>query len=385
MKNEANDLLFAHPMNKLMLQDSPLTQYDPQELAIKYIAIAKSGKMPTDSQVEAVRLGLTEYCQKVWGENKAALERDLNGIEKSWPMMRQLLSKSMGLTQMMLDYGVNSRYFYQYVYVANQKMFAVALENKDGRAMPLSGEKVLEPIPLDDWAIVTGVEDPNHSARRGTDAVCQSLLRGAKTIFECGAGLMPAYRNYGYPLGQLDQRIVACDSDERLADFFPSAFDGRSLQSCNIDYLFGNAKQIMDNPEFFGKFKVVRMTGFLSYFRNFEDKLDVMRKAKRLLTDDGVIVTDLWVMGPAVARSGMIGIWPVDPNDPYLLTPSADIATAINEMTTICDDIGLPFVHTSDIINGNPIYWSQIRAVPKCEIFVVGKSATLSMLDIPNA
>lgn len=378
---KGNSLFFTHPMNQLMLEGTPLAQYDPKELAMKYIAIAQSGRKPTNDEVEAVRTGLLTFCKKVHGDDRTAFEADARGIESSWPMMRNLLAKSMGLTQMMLDYGVNSRYFYQYVYAANQKLFAVALETKDGRAMPLSGEKVFETIPSDDWATTVAVEDPNHSARRGTDGVCQTLLRNAKDIFEAGAGLMPAYRNFGYPLGQLgQQRIVACDSDARLLEYLPAAFGG-ALEQYGIDYQIGNLMAVMDRPEYFGRFDVVRMTGVLSYFREFGDKLAIMQKARRLLKSDGVIVTDLWVMGPAVIRSGLIGIWPTDKNDPYLLTPSADIQTAIAEMTEMCQRIGLPFVHTSDVVNGNPICWTQKYAVPKCEIFVVGHKASLDMLD----
>jgi len=372
---------FEHPMNRLMLEGTHLPQYDPEELAIKYIKIAKSGRKPTNEQVEAVKTGLLSFCEKTHGNNRAAFEADVRGIEQSWPTMHPILANSMGLTQMMLDYGIMSRFFYQYVYKASKREFAVALETKDGRAMPLSGEKVFETIPMDDWAMTVAVEDPNHSARRGTDGVCQTLLRNSKSIFEAGAGLMPAYRNYNYPLGQLDQRIVACDSDGRLLEYLPAVF-GRPLEDYGIDYQVGNLLEVMDRPEYFGAFETVRMTGLLSYFRDFKDKMEVMQKAKRLLKRDGVIMTELWVMGPAVIRSGIIGIWPTDPNDPYLLTPSANIQAAVEEMDVICREIDLPFVHTSDVVNGNPVCWTQRRAVPKCEIFVVGRHASLDMLDM---
>lgn len=370
---------FQHPMNKLMLAGTDLPQYDPVELTLKPIKLAQAGVGPTDEQVEAVRTGVIDFCGTVHGGT--ALEKDIRGVDATWPVMRERFKGSPGLTQMMLDGGMNSRYFYQYLVLTGRKEYAVALESKDGYAMPVSGELKFEKVPKGDWHRMVCVEEPSHPARRQTDWRPQSLLRAAKTIFEGGVGLGPAYRLYGYPLGQLNQKIVACDSDERLLKYWPLLFSGNA-----IELRIGDVLEVMDDPDYVGEFDLVRLTGFLSYFPKFEDKLEIMRKAARLLKPDGVIVADLWVMGASLMRTALTQLWPIDPRDPHRLAPAENESVALGEIAQLCEGIGLPYVTVSDVCNGNPNCYTQAPASGKCVMFVAGKDADLSMLDpIPIA
>lgn len=47
-KRLRTEAFFQHPMNRLMLEDGGLPMYDPQELAVKYIGLAKTGELPTE-------------------------------------------------------------------------------------------------------------------------------------------------------------------------------------------------------------------------------------------------------------------------------------------------------------------------------------------------
>lgn len=379
----SHDGFFEHPMNRAMLEGGGFPPYDPTTLALKYIKLAQSGQSPTDEQVEAVRTAVIEFCGRV--HDGPALEADLRGIEATWPEMRKRFAGSLGLTQMMLDFGAQSRYFYQYLYNTGRKRYAVALETKDGLAMPVSGEMRFEEIPEGDACRLVAVEEPSHPARRQTDWRPQTILRNSGSVFEAGAGLMPAYRHHGYPLGKLGQRIVACDSDPEMLTYFPLLF-GAGPEELGIEYVVGDSMEVMDDPRYYGQFDTVRLTGFLSYFPDFADKRKIMLKAKRLLRPGGAIVGDLWIAGPSLARTALTRLWPIDPTDPHRLDPAADEATALAEIKELCAAIGLPHVCLGDVCNGNSGCYTQAAARPKCMMFLATENADIAMFDpIPIA
>lgn len=379
-------IFFRHPMNKLMLKGTPLAQYDPQELAIQYIQLAKGGGQPTDDQVDQVRERVIAFCTKVHGADTTALQKDISGIDEIWPEMRVRFKNSLSLTQMMLNYGADSRYFYQYLYLTGNNLCAVSLEAKDGYAIPVSAGDmthgvVFEKVPSDDWFYLICVEEPSFAARRATDGVFQTVLRGAGAIFEAGAGLLPAYRNYDYPLGQLNQRIVACDADPRMLDFLPIVF-GKPLSECGIEYVIGDLMDVMARPEYRGRFDVVRMTGIMSYFPDPVDRLKIMRLAQGLLKPGGVILTDDWVVGMSLVRSSLTTLWMMDPNDPHPLTPAKSAEEAIASMDSICHELGLPYVCIKDFCNGNAYCWTQEHATTKCVMYMVGEAASEEKIDV---
>lgn len=378
-------IFFQHPVNRLMLEGSGLPQYDPQALAIKYIQLAKSGARPTDEQVEAVRTGVIDYCRKVHGDNKEALQKDIDGINATWPEMRERFARSLSLTQMMLDYGTQSRYFYQYLILTGRNMCAVALEAKDGYAIPVSAgnmeNPVFEKVPESDWMMLICVEEPSFAARRATDGAFQSLLRSSKSIFEAGAGLLPAYRHYGYPLGQLDQRIVACDADARLPDFLKLVFP-QPLTTYGITYITGDLMEVMARPQYRHQFEVVRLTGILSYFPDPAERKQIIQLAHEMLVPGGVILTDDWVLGMSLVRSSLTTLWPLDPKDPHPLTPAKSAEEAIAGMDQICKGLGLPYVFVKDFCNGNRHCWTQEHATTKCVMYAVGDAAAGKPVDI---
>lgn len=383
MEKLSHEGFFGHPMNRLMLEGGGLPVYDPVELAVNPMKRTQSGQLPTAQQVAAVRQGVIDFCESV--HSGLALDRDVKGIDATWPVMERRFASNLGLTQLMLDYGVKSRYFYQYLYHTGLKHFAVALEAKDGYALPVSGELTFEEVPENDWCRVVCVEEPSHPARRQTDWRPQTMIRNAESIFEPGGALMPAYRHYGHRLGQTGQRVVICDSDPDILKFFELAH-GAKPEALGVEFINGDAMEAMDNPEYFGQFELVRMTGFLSYFPDLGDKKELMRKAKRLLRPGGRIVGDLWVMGASLARSAYTTIWPMDPTDSHRLTPAKDEATALDEIRQLCEGIDLPFACVSDVCNGNPNCYTQTHATKKCVMFVAGEDVSESLFDaIPIA
>lgn len=382
-------LFFQHPMNRLMLRGTPLAQYDPQELAIQYIQLAKSGGAPTDDLVDSVRERVISFCKKTHDGDDGAFRKDVAGIDATWPEMRVRFKNSLSLTQMMLNYGADSRYFYQYLFITGRNLCAVSLEAKDGYAIPVSAGKMedddfaFEKVPEDDWMFLICVEEPSFAARRATDGVFQFVLQKADSIFEAGAGLLPAYRNYGYPLGQLNQRIVACDADSRMLRFLPLVFD-RSLAKCGIEYVIGDLMEVMARAEYHGQFSVVRMTGIMSYFPDSVDRMKIMRLAQGLLKPGGVILTDDWVIGMSLIRSSLTTLWAFDPNDPHPLTPAKSAEEAIAGMDEICRELGLSYIYLKDFCNGNKYCWTQERATTKCVMYMVGEKVSAKDMDIIN-
>lgn len=367
---------FDHPMNRLMLKGSVMPQFNMQELALKYIGLAKSGQQPADSQVQAVRKGLEDYCESI--RSGAELEADIAGIRQVWPEMERRFRGSLGLTQMMLDGGVKSRYFYPYLLNTGRYYYAPALEIKDGRGMPISGEPVFDAIPETDWACMVAAIEPVHVAKRCMEWLVQDLLRKAKTIFDGGAGMLSVYRNYGYPLGEIGQKIVACDVNAKMPDFLSMVLP-KSLEEYGVEYIIGDLLTVMSNPEHFGRYDVVRLAGLVSYFPNFEDRVLIIEKALRLLADGGVLIADWWTMGMSLARSGLIGIWPNMPDSSCRLVPSDNPVVAINEVEMICDRLGVPFVSVVDFANGK--FYTQANTVPKGVLFLIGQGVSTSMLN----
>ncbi len=387
-KLSRDEVFFQHPMNRLMLKGSPLPQYDPQELAIQYIQLAKSGGRPTDEQVESVRTGVIEYCREVHGDDVEALQRDIDGINETWPEMRERFAKNLSLTQMMLNYGARSRYFYQYLILTGRNLCAASLEAKDGYAIPVSagnmkdGNYTFEKVPMDDWMTLICVEEPSFAARRATDGAFQTMLRKADSIFEAGAGLLPAYRHYGYPLGQLKQRIVACDADPRMLDFLDKVFP-EPLPEYNIEYVIGDLMNVMAWPKYQQeKFEIVRLTGILSYFPDPAERMKILRLALGLLKPGGFILTDDWVIGMSLIRSSMTTLWPLDPKDPHPLTPAKSAEEALAGMDKICSELGVPYVSLVDFCNGNKHCWTQEFATTKCVMYMVGEGASVDKIDL---
>lgn len=379
-------IFFQHPINKMMLKGTPLAQYDPQELAIQYIQMAKSGQQPTDEQVDQVRERVISFCAKVHGADTAALQKDVAGVDEIWPEMRQRFKNSFSLTKMMLNYGADSRYFYEYLYLTGNNLCAVSLEAKDGHAIPVSAGNLthgvaFEEVPIDDWFYLICVEEPSFAARRATDGAFQTVLREASSIFEAGAGLLPAYRNYGYPLGQRNQRIVACDADARMLDYLKLVFE-KPLSEYGIEYVIGDLMDVMARPEYQGQFEVVRMTGIMSYFPKPADRLKIMRLARGLLKPGGIILTDDWVIGKSLMRSSLTTLWMMDPNDPHPLTPAKNAEEAIAGMDGICHELGLHYVHIKDFCNGNAYCWTQEHATTKCVMYMVGETVSEEKIDV---
>lgn len=364
-----------HPMNVAMI-DGSLPPFDPGVYNTPYIMLAKSGKEPTEEQVERIKSDLIAYCESV--DDDEQFKKDVSGIERTWPEMKIRFAKSIGLTQLMLDYGCRSRYFYSYLFFTGRKLFSVALEMKDGYGVPVSFENKFEEIPKEDWSYIVAVQEPSHVARRVTDGAIQARLRSASKIFEVGGALLPAYRRYDYPLGKLSQKIVACDFDKESYDFLPALFPN-GLGGCGIDYIIGDALQVMDCQVHFAQYDVVRMTGVLSYYPKTDEKLNFIRKAEQLLEgDDSVIFCDLQTMGgeqirSSLVRSALINLWPMDPTDPHKLTPSSSVQAAVEEMSGICKKLGLKMVYRADFCNGNPACVTQAAASQKCVMFAIGR------------
>lgn len=383
-------VFMQHPVHAAMISGK-FPPFDPQVYNTKYIMLAKSGQKPTAEMVEAVRTNLIEYCLSV--DDSAQFKKDAAGINSVWPEMRVRFENSIGLTQMMLDWGCKSRFFYSYLYLTGRKLFFAALEMKDGYAIPVSLEMKFEKIPEDDWCFIVAHQEPSHVARGATDGSVQTVLRKAKRIFEAGAGLLPAYRYYGYPLGQNGQEIFACDSDPRVLEYLPLVFNkplerhGTDYQIAEygITYRIADVLKEMDNPEHFGKYDVVRATGLLSYFSK-EERILFLHKAKKLLAPGGVIIADLQTLGEDLAkssllRSALINLWPMDPNDPHKLTPSQNVMVAKQEIAEMCQAVELPYVERQDFCNGNPLCLTQAAASPKCVMFIAGENVVVNMLD----
>ena len=376
MANALKKKFFDFPVNAAMLNPSTVP-YDPAELALKYIGIVQSGVKATESQVEAVKEGVIAYCKKV--DDSETLKEDMSGIEKTWPEMRGRFMNNAGLTQLMLDYGVNSRYFYQFLWLTGRKLFAVALAIKDGLMMPVSGKMVLEQIPPTDWAWNVSTIEPVMDARKQTDYCVQSLLRGAKSIFDGGAGLAPAYSwLYDYPLGENGQQLTLCDADGRLRDYIP-LLHGDALKQNKFRLVFGDYCKVA--PNYVNTVEIARLTGFLSYFQTFEKKLEIMQHSKNMLVDNGKILADTWTMGASLGRSALTTLWPSDPSDPGRLSPAKNITEAIDEMDRIAKELNLKYVYKIDECNGNPKCLSQVKAVPKCVMFLLGNDVSEDMFD----
>lgn len=386
-------VFFQHQMNKMMLKGTPLPQYDPQELAIKYIQLAKGGGAPTDEQVDLIRTKIIDRCKKVHGDDAEAFQKAVAGLDATWPVMRERFAGSLALTMLTLEHFAESLYWYQYLYITGIRFYGLALVVKDGWGVPVSAgtmeTPILERIPQDDPMFMVCVEEPSHAGRRVTDGSVQTTLRKAARIFDGGCGLATAYWNYDYPLGQNGQEIVLCDQDGRLVPYLPMVFKCGSLeelkQRYNVKFVQANLLDEMARPEYEGKFDVVRLTGLLSY-QPKKDKLEIMKRAQQMLAPGGVIIADEWVSGASLVRTALSKLWIIDPGDPHRLNPAPDKAAAVAGMDAICKELHLPYIYIADYCNGNPVCWTQQYAQPKCVLFIVGDEASGNMLDqIPGA
>ena len=368
---------FDFPLNAEML-DPTVKPYDPLTMALKYLDIIKDGVKATVDQVEAIREGTIAYCKQV--DDSEQLKKDLAGIEEMSTELRERFMRSASLTQLVLDHFLNSRYMLRYLWLTGRLQFAAALAIKDGLMISVAGGTVFELIPKSDaaWLVVT--REPVHIARRQTDYCCQTLLRNAKSIFEAGAGMLPAYSSlYDYPLGENGQWLVACDSNPDALGYATSLLGADAMKK--LTYICGDVREIATRPEYAKQMEIARLTGFVSYFPTLEQKMDVMQKVSGTLKPEGVIIVDQWTMGPSLMRSGGTDLWPSGSSNPAPLIPSDNPNIAINEMKRIAEVLGLKCVHLEDQCNGNPKCLTQKKAVSKCVMFLLGQDVSEDMFD----
>lgn len=214
-------------------------------------------------------------------------------------------------------------------------------------------------------------------ARKWVDYLGAAILKDANgVIFDGGAGLAPAYSwIYDYPLGKAGQEVILCDADERLLQYAPLML-GDAMR--HAKYVCGDFCKEAQN--YVNKVRRMRLTGFLSYFPTYEKRLEVMHRAKDSLVPDGQILVDSWVLGPSLIRSGITDLWPSRPTDPVRLTPATSVDAAIDEMDKITKALGLKYVYAVDECNGNPKCLTQVKASPKCVLFLVGNDVSQDML-----
>ena len=208
-----------------------------------------------------MRLMATDYEKgEEYRLKKLALENEV------WPKLRAKMQNNPGMAQFMMEFGVWSDFIAQFL-VNVWECPAKAVLPAHGVAEDLLRRPFA--IPRTD-PMYPFCYDQSYRMIQYRTAVPQADLRNAGDIIFLGGGLVPELWTNGYPLGEIDQRIVVYDVDADLPAYLERIL-GASLSSFGIDYRIGNYEEAFADMAQQGAYDYCVMNGVMSYVL---DKVD---------------------------------------------------------------------------------------------------------------
>lgn len=251
-------------------------------------------------------------------------------LDASWPEMREKLRKNPALAQFMLEYGVFSEFFYPFLLRIPQ---ATTLDVAYGYGYDLLGR--YRAIPPTDamYAFCRGDEMFAWIRRRIEGE--QRFLKRAKRVLFVGGGVLQALRRNDYPLGELEQEIVAYDLNTQLEQAMPEIFP-RPLAEYGISYHYENAANVYADSQYQNYFDVVDVSGVLSYRATDQELKETLNNILSVVKPCGQIVFDLQVLTPTLLFDKMLG-WKTNP----AMKPERNTTAAVNKVRKICAELGV--------------------------------------------
>lgn len=351
--------------------------------ALKYVFSTLAGKIfpwckVTDDDAQKVYTIMYEYI-KDNVHDKQELQIQLEGLDRLWPDLKQMMLGNRGLWKFMCDVGAQSLSFA--IFPVRLTPRSIALESAFGVNYDNAG--VYKPLLMvQDISMRSAAVEPEFvELRRRAYYARQCMLdripglRDIKdipskeklgTVVTLGAGLMPEFRKFGFTLAQVQSlNIVACDMDRNARKDLEMVmrYDfGVSLAETGIDYRNCMLQEVLNDRSLLGKVDVLLIDGVLSYCQSEQQLIDYLRGAKALLSkqNHGVIFCDLTVLDPTLMRCAIVQGWKTE-DKAHAMHPDTSPKKAIAKMERACESVGgLHMRYEVDPRNPSPlgvIFW----------------------------
>lgn len=292
-------------------------------------------------------------------------ERDIAGIKKLWPKLREKLENNAGLVKFMNDCGSRSRSFAQFP--ATLVPRAIALESAFGTNYDNAGvyHKLLPGcISTRCGAVEPEFVELRRRAwfARGTifhyvpelaDYATEAAPKKLARVITLGAGLLIEMRKFGMTLTQLQSLdIVACDMDDSLLSELDVVFMhdfGVPFKEAGIQYRSCRIEDVMADKTLWGTATVVLMDGVLSYCRDNQHMLEYVAGMMKLVKLGGCAICDLQVMEVSLVRCALVQCWE------STMKPEWSAKAAVRKLRWICRKLGIGLEYKVDPRNPRPL------------------------------
>ncbi len=265
-------------------------------------ALAKSGQEVPDALLQHIHdqqlnfLGATAESVEEFWQQEEAFEKDI------WPAVRPLLKQNAGAAQLMLEYGVHSRFVATFL-CDIQRAQGVSLLLGHGIGHTVTDELV-ELSPTD--GAFAFYHDASFGIFRLRAKLAQGEMYKAKRILFLGGGADPALYARRYPLGELDQRIVLYDNDPQMRSYLEEIVG--PLDPLNVEYRVDSIQNVLYDQSQFGQYDLVCLLGVAAYFSTQPEVL--FDGVYKLLAPGGKLVFDLQFYHPVLAFDVLVLGWP---------------------------------------------------------------------------
>ena len=196
-------------------------------------------------------------------------DRDRRNFDaRVWPELHERLRWNFGAAQFTLECSVHSRYIATCLLdMVNHPALLIPMGHGIGHTV----DDRLEAIPMDDAAI-RFMKDPSFSLFRFRNKASASVLVKAKTILMIGGGSAFTLIARGYPLGELDQKIVIYDMDAEMPRYLEMML-GCPLEEAGIEYRVADFREVFTDSAQADKYDAIEMLGVAAYYFDDLDEL----------------------------------------------------------------------------------------------------------------
>ncbi len=297
----------------------------------RFVAMAKSGREVSDNLVQHIHDRQVNHFGATADSLGDFLAQKNRFDEEIWPVLQPRLKQNSGLAQFMLEHGVDSDYVARFLYDV-QRAQGVSILLGHGIGHTVMDE--LEAVTPTDNAFAF-YHDASFGIFRFRAKEAQAQMRQARRILFLGCGADPALYVRQYPLGKLEQTIVAYDHDAQMQKYLQRIL-GAPLAEFGIDYRIAEIEAVLSDASQYGQYDLICMHGIAAYY---EDRSEVLFDGVfNLLAPGGKLTFDVQCFHPVLAFDVAVLGWPTTMH----VEPTLDAAQKVSQ--NYCRAAGLQVV-----------------------------------------
>lgn len=238
------------------------------------------------------------------GDEYMALKRRFD--REMWPEISEWARVNPGMMRFLVEHGVHSSMIIPFMYY-EQHCLAMAVTPAHFVGFDCLGRPQLI-LPHD--AMFPFCRDQSYVMIDGRTVSAQEIMKRSKRVLLAAGGLAPELWTNGYPLGQLDQEIVICDTDVSLTPVLEELIGG-PLESFGITVWNRDVIGLGCDEAVKGSFDCIIANGFVSYHTQSPQRLDAIFSGfSNLLRPGGELFFDTQNKHPVLLFDVLVLGWP---------------------------------------------------------------------------